>query len=35
VQIEGGYLVKQDSLLTDNAQVDRAGTRIMVGKGSA
>jgi polar amino acid transport system substrate-binding protein len=35
VQIEGAYLVKQDSPLTDNAQVDRPGTRIMVGKGSA
>ncbi len=35
VLIEGAYLVKQDSPLTDNAQVDRAGTRIMVGRGSA
>jgi polar amino acid transport system substrate-binding protein len=35
VQIEGAYLVKQDSPLTDNAQVDSPGTRIMVGKGSA
>ena len=35
VLIEGAYLVRQDSLLTDNAQVDRAGTRIMVGLGSA
>jgi polar amino acid transport system substrate-binding protein len=35
VQIEGAYLVRQDSALTDNAQVDRPGTRIMVGKGSA
>ncbi len=35
VLIEGAYLVKQDSTLTDNAQVDRAGTRIMVGRGSA
>ena len=35
VQIEGAYLVKQDSPLTDNTQVDRAGTRLMVGKGSA
>jgi polar amino acid transport system substrate-binding protein len=35
VLIEGAYLVKQASSLTDNAQVDRAGTRIMVGKGSA
>lgn len=35
VQIEGAYLVKQGSPLTDNAQVDRAGTKVMVGKGSA
>ena len=35
VLIEGTYLVRRDSALTDNAQVDRAGTRVMVGKGSA
>ncbi|MDP1900175.1 MAG: transporter substrate-binding domain-containing protein [Rubrivivax sp.] len=35
VQIEGAYLVRQDSALTDNAQVDRPGTRVMVGQGSA
>ncbi len=35
VLIEGAYLVRQGSDLTDNAQVDRAGTRIMVGRGSA
>jgi polar amino acid transport system substrate-binding protein len=35
VLIEGAYLVRQASALTDNAQVDRAGTRIMVGRGSA
>ena len=35
VQIEGAYLVRHNSPLTDNAQVDKAGTRIMVGKGSA
>jgi polar amino acid transport system substrate-binding protein len=35
VQIEGAYLVRQGSGLTDNAEVDRAGTRVMVGKGSA
>ena len=35
VIIEGAYLVRQDSALTDNAQVDRTGTRIMVGRGSA
>ena len=35
VLIEGADLVRQDSPLTDNAQVDRPGTRIMVGKRSA
>ena len=35
VLIEGAYLVRQDSPLTDNAQVDRPGTRVMVGRGSA
>ncbi len=35
VLIEGSYLVRQASPLTDNAQVDRAGTTVMVGKGSA
>ena len=35
VQIEGAYLVRNASALTDNAQVDRAGIRVMVGKGSA
>jgi len=35
VQIEGAYLVRQASPLTDNSQVDRAGTKVMVGKGSA
>ncbi len=35
VLIEGAYLVRQGSTLTDNAQVDRAGTTVMVGKGSA
>ncbi|HEY4069221.1 MAG TPA: transporter substrate-binding domain-containing protein [Burkholderiaceae bacterium] len=34
VLIEGAYLVRQGSALTDNAQVDRAGTRVMVGRGS-
>jgi polar amino acid transport system substrate-binding protein len=33
--IEGAYLVRNDSPLTDNSQVDRPGTRVMVGKGSA
>jgi polar amino acid transport system substrate-binding protein len=35
VLIEGAYLVRQESAITENAQVDRAGTRIMVGRGSA
>jgi polar amino acid transport system substrate-binding protein len=35
VLIEGAYLVRQASALTDNGQVDRPGTRVMVGRGSA
>jgi polar amino acid transport system substrate-binding protein len=35
VLIEGCYAVRQDSPLTSNEQVDRAGTRVVVGKGSA
>ena len=35
VLIEGAYLVRQGSPLRDNAEVDRPGTRIVVGKGSA
>jgi polar amino acid transport system substrate-binding protein len=35
VLIEGAYLVRQASKISDNAQVDSPGTRIMVGKGSA
>ena len=35
VLIEGAYLVRQASLLTANEQVDRPGTRVMVGRGSA
>jgi polar amino acid transport system substrate-binding protein len=35
IQIEGAYAVRQDSKLTDNAQVDVAGNRIMVARGSA
>ena len=35
VLIEGSYLVRQDSGLTKNEEVDRVGTRIAVGKGSA
>jgi polar amino acid transport system substrate-binding protein len=35
VQIEGAYLVRNDSPLRDNAEVDREGTRVAVGRGSA
>ena len=35
VLIEGAYLVREDSPITDNAEVDRAGNRVVVGKGSA
>lgn len=35
VLIEGSYLVPDGSALQDNAEVDRAGTRIAVGAGSA
>ena len=35
VLIEGAYLVREDSPLTANEQVDRAGNRIVVGGGSA
>jgi polar amino acid transport system substrate-binding protein len=35
VLIEGAYLVRNESALTDNSQVDAAGTRVMVGQGSA
>jgi ABC-type amino acid transport substrate-binding protein len=35
VQIEGAYLVREDSPLRANEEVDRAGIRIVVGKGSA
>ena len=35
VLIEGAYLVRQDSPLKENAEVDAAGRRVMVGKGSA
>ena len=35
VLIEGAYLVRQSSPLTANAEVDRPGTRVMVGRGSA
>lgn len=35
VLIEGAYLVREDSPLRERDAVDRAGTRVMVGKGSA
>ncbi|MEI2814253.1 MAG: ABC transporter substrate-binding protein [Burkholderiaceae bacterium] len=35
VLIEGCYLVRQDSLIQNNAQVDKVGNRIAVGTGSA
>jgi polar amino acid transport system substrate-binding protein len=35
VLIEGAYLVRTDSPLTANEQVDRAGTSVLVGQGSA
>jgi polar amino acid transport system substrate-binding protein len=35
VQIEGSYLVRQNSPLQSNSEVDRAAHRVVVGKGSA
>ena len=35
VLIEGAYLVRQDSPLQDNSEVDVAGQRVVVGQGSA
>jgi ABC-type amino acid transport substrate-binding protein len=35
VLIEGSYLVKKDSRITDNKQVDQVNHRVVVGKGSA
>ena len=35
VLIEGSYLVRDDSPLKDNDEVDRSGCRVTVGKGSA
>ncbi|NYS41955.1 transporter substrate-binding domain-containing protein, partial [Pseudomonas syringae pv. actinidiae] len=35
VLIEGCYLVQDDSPLQDNDEVDQAGVRVVVGKGSA
>lgn len=35
VLIEGAYLVREDSPLRSNDEVDRAGTHVVVGKGSA
>ncbi len=34
VLIEGAYLVRQGSALNDSTEDDRAGTRVMVGKGT-
>ncbi len=34
VVIEGSYLVRQDSPISSNAEVDRPGVRVVVGKGS-
>ncbi len=35
IHIEGAYLVRNDSPLKTNEEVDRAGRRVVVGKGSA
>ena len=35
VLIEGSYLVREDSAVQDNESVDRTGTRVAVGSGSA
>jgi len=35
VLIEGAYLVRADSAIVDHQQVDQAGQRVVVGKGSA
>lgn len=35
IQIEGAYMVRENSPLTSNDQVDQAGNHIVVGKGSA
>ena len=35
VLIEGSYMVRNDSPLQDNAEVDRVGHRVVVGQGSA
>lgn len=35
VQIEGGYMVKNNSTITSNDQVDHINNRVVVGKGSA
>lgn len=35
IQIEGAYMVKSDSKLKANEEVDRSGVEIVVGKGSA
>ena len=35
IQIEGAYMVKADSTINNNEEVDAAGNEIVVGKGSA
>lgn len=35
LEIEGAYLVRQDSPIRQNADVDRVGTKVVVGAGSA
>lgn len=35
IQIEGAYMVRDNSSITSNEEVDQAGNRIIVGKGSA
>jgi polar amino acid transport system substrate-binding protein len=35
IEIEGAYLVREGSPIRANAEVDRAGTRVVVGRGSA
>jgi len=35
IEVEGAYLVRDGSPIRDNAEVDRAGTRVVVGRGSA
>lgn len=35
IQIEGAYMVRNNSTIQENQEVDKAGVRIVVGKGSA